>query len=157
MDDNNCAVCAEPLEWTGYGPCGHHSSCSKCIARLRFVLDDNRCAICRQSCDIIFITRHLGKYTMKLRSDQLYELRDPNKTNNYFHLESINAYFDTEEQYEKIKKLCSHTHPILNEGEITNFKNISDLKKYIENNYQKYFCDLCLTGRKVKLNLLVLL
>ena len=24
-----CAVCAEPLEWTAYGQCGHTDACSK--------------------------------------------------------------------------------------------------------------------------------
>lgn len=43
-----CAVCAGPLEWTAFGPCGHKEACSHCVARLRFVMSDKRCVICQQ-------------------------------------------------------------------------------------------------------------
>ncbi len=33
-----CLVCADPMEWTAVGACGHSEVCSKCVARMRFVL-----------------------------------------------------------------------------------------------------------------------
>ena len=58
-----CIVCAEPLAWTAYGPCGHRDACSKCVARLRSVLKDERCVYCQQPCGAVYVTRFMGDYT----------------------------------------------------------------------------------------------
>ena len=42
-----CIVCAEPLQFTAYGECGHKDACSKCVLRLRSVLKDPRCLYCQ--------------------------------------------------------------------------------------------------------------
>ena len=38
-----CIVCAEPLQFTAYGSCGHKEACSKCVLRLRSVLPQASC------------------------------------------------------------------------------------------------------------------
>jgi hypothetical protein len=48
-DTDYCAVCAEPLAWVAAGPCGHTEVCHRCCARLRLVLKDTRCALCKQA------------------------------------------------------------------------------------------------------------
>jgi hypothetical protein len=55
--DEACAVCAEPLEWVAYGTCGHREVCSACVARLRFVLRDQRCCLCMTHCPAVFATK----------------------------------------------------------------------------------------------------
>ena len=47
-----CAVCVEPMQYVAYGPCCHRDACVECVARLRFVMDDKRCVICQQTCDL---------------------------------------------------------------------------------------------------------
>ena len=69
-----CAVCAEPLEWTAYGPCGHTEACSKCVMRLRFVMDDKRCVICQQINPSVLVTRFMGSYTSTLPSSEFPNL-----------------------------------------------------------------------------------
>jgi hypothetical protein len=61
-----CLVCTNPLDWTGIGPCGHNEICSRCVARMRFVLKDKNCAICKQECPSVFFTRYAGDYTSRL-------------------------------------------------------------------------------------------
>lgn len=70
-----CAVCAEPLEWVAYGKCGHKDACSKCVARLRFVLKDDRCVICQQSLQVVFVTKYLGSYTKTVSAAEIDELQ----------------------------------------------------------------------------------
>ena len=70
-----CAVCAEALEWTAYGPCGHTDACSKCVTRLRFALDDKRCVICQQQLPIVFVTRFMGDYTSTIPPQQFEQLK----------------------------------------------------------------------------------
>lgn len=69
-----CLVCAEPLVYTAFGPCGHKDACSKCILRLRTVLKDTRCVTCRQTCASVYVTRSMGSYTPTLTADQFAEL-----------------------------------------------------------------------------------
>ena len=70
-----CIVCAEPLEWVAYGHCGHKDACSKCVTRLRFVLEDHRCVICQQKLPAVFVTRFLGEYTKALPAREFEELQ----------------------------------------------------------------------------------
>lgn len=63
MSDDFCVVCAEPLEWVAYAACGHKETCSKCVARLRVVLEDSRCVLCQQSGGAVVVTRYSGSYT----------------------------------------------------------------------------------------------
>jgi len=55
--DDSCAVCAESLSWVAYGPCGHREVCSTCVVRLRFVLEDRRCCICKVESPVVFVTK----------------------------------------------------------------------------------------------------
>lgn len=72
--DECCAVCAEPIQFTGYGPCGHKEACSKCVVRLRVVLNDLRCVICQQEHESVFITKFMGEYTQTLPAAAFAEL-----------------------------------------------------------------------------------
>ena len=56
-------VCAEPLRWVAVAACGHRDVCSVCVARLRLVLNDRRCCICKQEADAVLVTRANGVYT----------------------------------------------------------------------------------------------
>lgn len=64
--DECCAVCAEPLEWTAVGPCGHRETCSRCVSRLRHVMKDRRCVICQQDVQQLYFTRFMGDYTARV-------------------------------------------------------------------------------------------
>jgi hypothetical protein len=74
-----CVICAEPLEWLAYGPCDHKDVCSSCIARLRFVLKDNKCCICKQDCAAVFVTKVspvvCSLHTL-IQDQRYFEIRD---------------------------------------------------------------------------------
>ena len=67
--DECCAVCAELLEFVAIARCGHAESCGKCALRLRAVLDDERCVICQQPGDCVFVTRSAGELTSAPRPE----------------------------------------------------------------------------------------
>lgn len=69
-----CIVCAEPLHFTAYGPCGHKETCSKCVSRLRSVIKDQRCALCQQQVEAVFVTRFMGDYTATVAADDFPKL-----------------------------------------------------------------------------------
>ena len=84
--DDCCAVCAEPLEWTAYGPCGHKDACSKCVTRLRFALGDTRCVICQQQSPAVVVTRFMGTFTDTLPAEEFPQLKVRVKTCFHAHL-----------------------------------------------------------------------
>ena len=57
------------------GPCGHRGTCSRCVARLRFVLKDKRCVLCQQDTASVFFTRHMGDYTSRLSAEEFASLK----------------------------------------------------------------------------------
>lgn len=70
-----CVICAEPMQFTAYGPCGHKEACSKCVTRLRFVLKDKRCVICQQPHPTVYVTKYLGDYTLALPANAFEEFQ----------------------------------------------------------------------------------
>lgn len=72
--DDHCIVCAEPLNFTAYGVCGHKDTCSKCVVRLRTVLKDKRCVYCQQQLPEVFVTRFIGDYTVQLTAQDFDKL-----------------------------------------------------------------------------------
>ena len=68
-------VCAEPLEFVAYASCGHKETCSRCVARLRFVLKDKRCVICQQQSPAVVATRNMGTYTKLLPAQDFDRLQ----------------------------------------------------------------------------------
>ncbi|KAI5071584.1 hypothetical protein GOP47_0013835 [Adiantum capillus-veneris] len=148
-----CAVCVEPLEWVGYGPCGHRDVCSVCIARLRFVLGDKQCCICKQDCPSVFVTKALGDYTKSI--DNFEALADQR---NLWRESNIQAYFDDEDHFKMIKNMCRLSCSVCEAAESPGkdyvkkghiFRNLDQLRRHLFNAHKVHMCGLCLEGRKV--------
>ncbi|GMH45996.1 hypothetical protein BSKO_13960 [Bryopsis sp. KO-2023] len=148
--DNCCVVCAEPLEWTAYGPCGHMDTCSKCVARLRLILDDKRCVICQQEAEEVYVSRFMGDYTTRVGPDKFPQLKDRAKRRELFYMPLISAFFDDEDHFKDIRGMSSFTHSVLKDKEdVPKFRTLGSLRNYIQEHFKKQFCGICLTGRKV--------
>ncbi|CAK0783675.1 hypothetical protein CVIRNUC_006874 [Coccomyxa viridis] len=143
-----CAVCAEPLEWTAYGPCGHTEACSKCVMRLRFVMDDKRCVICQQINPCVLVTRFMGSYTSTLPASEFPQL---GKMPGLDYLASTQAYFDDKVHFIEIRGLCSFSHPELADdgGQMVVFRSIHQLKRQLVDTRNKQLCNICVESRKV--------
>ena len=50
-----CAICAEPLLFPAIGKCGHRDMCGLCSVRMRIILKDNNCPMCKTECEEMFI------------------------------------------------------------------------------------------------------
>ena len=71
MQADVCIVCAEPLQYTAFGECGHKDACSRCVVRLRAVLKDDRCLYCQQRLEKVFVTRYAGEFTRNVSLNEL--------------------------------------------------------------------------------------
>ncbi len=56
-----CIVCAEPFDsdqrLDTIGKCSHTDACSLCYLRLRLLLNDLECVVCRERLDNIYVWR----------------------------------------------------------------------------------------------------
>ncbi|GJM94994.1 hypothetical protein PR202_ga11682 [Eleusine coracana subsp. coracana] len=105
--DDSCAVCADTLEWVAYGPCGHREVCSTCVVRLRFVMNDKNCCICKTLCPAVFITKALGDYTRVVTDFSVFPTgANEGRAGDFWYHEDTQAYFDDEDHYRMIRAMC---------------------------------------------------
>ncbi|KAL6624748.1 hypothetical protein ACP70R_032069 [Stipagrostis hirtigluma subsp. patula] len=159
--DDSCAVCAEPLEWVAYGPCGHREVCSTCVVRLRFVMDDPHCCICKTRCPTVFITKAMGDYTRVVTDFSVFPTgANEGKVGDYWYHEDTQAYFDDGDHYRMIRAMCRLSCSVCDnaEDQVTlaaqakrrsKFRSIEQLKGHLFHAHRLYMCNLCLEGRKV--------
>ncbi|MQL85497.1 hypothetical protein Taro_018004, partial [Colocasia esculenta] len=158
--DDTCAVCADDLEWVAYGSCGHREVCTTCVVRMRFVLEDRRCCLCKIESPTVFVTKAMGDYTRVITDfSQFPEGASEGQVGNYWYHEDTQAYFDDVDQYRMIKAMCRLSCSVCDKsGEDaeggggkrkSRFKNIEQLKSHLHHRHKIYMCTLCLEGRKV--------
>ncbi|KAL8150343.1 hypothetical protein V2J09_020151 [Rumex salicifolius] len=133
--DDCCAVCAEPLEWVAYGPCGHRDVCSTCVVRLRNVCGDRRCCICKTECNLVFITKALGDYTRTIDFSSLpVDVREGQvfiSEQKLYTKAQLNQHIstgDSEVDGTESERGGFMGHPTQNPGQFEYYKNYDDLE-----------------------------
>ncbi|CAN0885241.1 E3 ubiquitin-protein ligase hel2 [Linum grandiflorum] len=157
--DDSCAVCADTLEWVSYGACGHREVCSTCVARLRFIIDDRRCCICKTESDVVFVTKALGDYTRMINDFSVLPSKPrEGRVGSYWYHEDTQAFFDDAEHYKMVKAMCRLSCSVCDKAEDetndgakrrSKFRNIEHLKGHLFHKHKVVMCSLCLEGRKV--------
>ncbi|XP_062231081.1 uncharacterized protein LOC133928662 isoform X2 [Phragmites australis] len=159
--DDSCAVCADALEWVAYGPCGHREVCSTCVVRLRFVMGDKHCCICKTHCPSVFVTRAMGDYTRVVADFSVFPPGvNEGKVGNYWYHEDTQAYFDDGDHYRMIRAMCRLSCSVCDnaEDQVTlaaqakcrsKFSSIKQLNGHLHQAHKLHMCTLCLEGRKV--------
>jgi len=56
-DTENCLLCSNPIIFVALGQCGHILVCAKCSLRIRLLMDDNNCTLCKQELSEIVVTK----------------------------------------------------------------------------------------------------
>ncbi|KAG8084960.1 hypothetical protein GUJ93_ZPchr0010g10220 [Zizania palustris] len=159
--DDSCAVCADALEWVAYGPCGHREVCSTCVVRLRFVMDDPCCCICKTHCAYVFVTKAMGDYTRVIKDFSVFPPGSTEgKVGEYWYHEDTQAFFDDADHYKMIRAMCRLSCSVCDKAEDqvgqvaqasrrSRFRSIEQLKGHMFHQHRLYMCNLCLEGRKV--------
>uniref|UniRef100_A0A0D9WEM5 RING-type E3 ubiquitin transferase n=1 Tax=Leersia perrieri TaxID=77586 RepID=A0A0D9WEM5_9ORYZ len=159
--DDSCAVCADSLEWVAYGPCGHREVCSTCVVRLRFVMGDRHCCICKTHCPSVFITKAMGDYTKVINDFSVFPPEPTEgKVGEYWYHEDTQAFFDDADHYKMIRAMCRLSCSVCDKAEDqasqtaqarrkSKFRSIEHLKGHLYHQHRLCMCSLCLEGRKV--------
>lgn len=60
MESVVCWVCCRDLDFHAVGICGHNDMCLYCACRLRILLKDIKCPICKTELPKILITKNIS-------------------------------------------------------------------------------------------------
>lgn len=56
-DREHCILCMNTIVFFALGKCNHKNVCHKCVLRVRLLMDDKSCSICKTECEEIVISR----------------------------------------------------------------------------------------------------
>ena len=134
MEKLICWVCCKDLGFHAVGICGHNDMCLYCACRLRILLKDNKCPICKTVLPKILITKNPSA-----------------RFEDYPELESGKNEFgiicdspETQEAYSKIQSLNCWLPSCRNREN----KTQAQLKKHMKA-HQLKFCEICLKSRLI--------
>ena len=57
---DTCVLCYNEIQYVALGSCGHTLVCAKCCLRVRLLMNDKTCSLCKQELDEIVITGNRG-------------------------------------------------------------------------------------------------
>ncbi|ETV98525.1 hypothetical protein, variant [Aphanomyces invadans] len=132
-----CLVCANPFRYHAIGECNHEGICSTCSMRMRLLMKDFNCPICKQANPRVIVTDVIAPYAsfgiwgdtggpgvlLDDRSEMFFSRCDA-------HYESLVRRRD----------LYCRRCPTANR---VKFRVLEDLQLHMENEHATYFCDLC--------------
>lgn len=162
MADDCCVVCATPLEWVAVGACGHRETCASCSLRLRLVLDDASCVLCKQELPHVLVTRAAGQYTAGPGPGGWAGLPDRRDVRE-FHRPGGKArgaaagtgmFFDDDQPMRALAALAALRCPEPGcagsgaGGADGAFGSLKELKAHVSRAHKKAYCEICLEGRK---------
>ena len=142
LDAEHCILCFNELKFFALGQCDHKNVCNTCSLRLRLILEDEQCPICKADLDEIVITEDKdltwGVFTKKLKR-RCEE--DPEDDTVYFHNDAAKESSLALRNLTCIIHNCPHSNK--------QFPNVASLQRHLESNHDKTFCKICLKGRTV--------
>lgn len=50
-DKEHCILCFNDMKYFALGKCNHKNVCHTCILRLRCIMNDKKCPICKTECE----------------------------------------------------------------------------------------------------------
>ncbi|TMW65890.1 hypothetical protein Poli38472_003655 [Pythium oligandrum] len=136
-DADMCLLCADPIQFYAVGECNHHGICSKCSMRMRMLMDDRNCPICKQHLDRVVVY----KTQRSFESFQLWGdaggrdsvLDEPSEIIFYecrAHYNTLRGLRDYACRMKRCKVVCGSMHK---------------LKDHLRIEHSTEFCELCLS------------
>lgn len=139
-DTGHCLLCLGDLKYIAMGPCGHKHICVTCTLRLRLIIKDIACPICKVNLESIYIIDD-PKLTYEdvsgMEEDLIRDRDDPT----VFYLNE-KCQHEGEQPRHLICRIgkCKHKKE---------FSNINGLKRHLERDHKRTFCEICLKHRIV--------
>lgn len=130
-----CSVCCEVRVAFFIGVCSHRDLCLPCGLRLRLLLNDPKCPICKTALCQVVVSRDTERLFEDLRTGPLVE--GPQ-----------GVWFEHSEDREAAERLIG-VQCWLKGCEGTRISSLNGLKRHMETTHKLRFCEICLKSRVV--------
>lgn len=135
-DDELCLLCADPVTFYAVGECNHTGMCSKCFMRMRLILRDKACPMCKTTLDRVIVSRELRSFdSFQFWGDALGPDAVLDEPSEMLFFE-CRAHYDALRALREFKcrvKKCKEKKPTL-----------AALKDHLRRDHGAEFCELCL-------------
>ncbi|RHY57419.1 hypothetical protein DYB34_000010 [Aphanomyces astaci] len=132
-----CLVCAERFRYHAIGECNHYGICSTCSMRMRLLMKDFNCPICKQANPRVIVTDTVAPYaSFGIWGDTGGPgvLLDDRADMFFSHCEA--HYEALVRRRDLYCRRCPKSHR-------PKFRVLEELQLHMENDHATYFCDLC--------------
>jgi hypothetical protein len=143
-----CLVCCEDLRVVAVGSCNHRSVCALCSVRMRQLIGDSACILCKRTLEHVVMTADSDK---SFDDFQIWNNVCKVQGRELLFDEPSQAFFDDEKMLNEIKFLrsfaCPRCPPPPARGSFV-AKDRKDLKQHTETHHGVTHCALCVEFRK---------
>ncbi|KAF0683628.1 Aste57867_24334 [Aphanomyces stellatus] len=132
-----CLVCAEPFRYHAIGECNHAGICSTCSMRMRMLMKDMNCPICKQPNPRVIVTDTVAPYTsFGIWGDTGGPGVVLDDRSEMFFSQCASHYESLVARRDFVCRRCPKSKRI-------KYRALEDLQLHMENDHATYFCDLC--------------
>lgn len=136
-----CVVCTDEIKFHAVGECNHHGICSKCFMRMRWVLKDRSCPICKTVLSKMIVSR-------EVRSFQSFSTwgEEILGAGNAVDAETDMIFVNCRSHYQKLRRLRElHCRLRSCDSSSQTYLNTDQLNQHMKEAHNLMFCQLCLT------------
>ena len=156
-----CIVCAGSMRFAAMGSCGHMDVCSGCVQKLRILHDDERCCVCMQKNEFVFVvkvsaSRNGGGAAVRVDGpppptfDDVNALQELVASDALTFDETIRAYSYEHEHMDELRRMRSlRCRCCFTAGKDALFESVEELVAHVAKAHRLSFCDLCMVGKNV--------
>ncbi|KAI9921429.1 hypothetical protein PsorP6_000844 [Peronosclerospora sorghi] len=132
-----CLLCTDPIQFYALGECNHVGICSKCSMRMRLLLDDRNCPMCKQPLARVVVSRRAQPY----ESFQLWD--DAAGPASLLDEPSGMIFADCRAHYDDLRRLREFTCRL--KRCVARKHSLAQLQEHLRQDHGVEFCELCLT------------
>lgn len=131
-----CILCAEPIKYHAVGQCNHYGICSKCSMRMRIIMDDRNCPMCKQPLERVVVSTSPRPY-------ESFELwGDAAGPESVMDEPSEMIFVDCRAHYYELRSLREYKCRMKRCREVKH--SLGQLKEHLQHDHGVEFCELCL-------------
>ncbi|EGZ25536.1 hypothetical protein PHYSODRAFT_359492 [Phytophthora sojae] len=132
-----CLLCADPIRFYAVGECNHHGICSRCSMRMRLIMDDRNCPMCKQPLERVVVSS-------APRPFESFELwGDAAGPESVLDEPSDMIFVDCRAHYSELRSLREFKCRMKRCREVKH--SLGQLKEHLRHDHAVEFCELCLT------------
>uniref|UniRef100_K3WZB0 RING-type E3 ubiquitin transferase n=1 Tax=Globisporangium ultimum (strain ATCC 200006 / CBS 805.95 / DAOM BR144) TaxID=431595 RepID=K3WZB0_GLOUD len=131
-----CLLCADPIKFYAVGECNHTGICSKCFMRMRIIMNDKACPMCKTVLDRVIVSKEERTFdSFQLWGDAL-------GADSFLDEPSEMIFFECRAHYDAMRALREFKCRIKKCREVKH--SLNQLKDHLRRDHGAEFCELCL-------------